>query len=75
MDPKELIKQLNDKIELLENQLKDKTTTVSTDAKNDIIEEIDEMIDINIPHLRDVLTNRLKAKQVTHRIFDRIIMD
>jgi len=63
---KELIKQLNDKIVLLENQLKDKTTTVSTVAKNDIIEEIDEMIDINVPHLREVLTNRLKAKQTEH---------
>jgi len=70
---KELIKQLNDKIKqlnnkivLLENQLKDKTTTVSTVAKNDIIEEIDEMIDINVPHLREVLTNRLKAKQTEH---------
>lgn len=60
------IKQLNDKIVLLENQLKDKTTTVSTVAKNDIIEEIDEMIDINVPHLREVLTNRLKAKQTEH---------
>ena len=63
---KELIKQLNDKIVLLENQLKDKATTVSTIAKNDIIEEIDEMIDINVPHLREVLTNRLKAKQSEH---------
>ena len=63
---KELIKQLNDKIELLENQLKDKATTVSTVAKNDIIEDIDEMIDINVPHLREVLTNRLKAKQTEH---------
>ena len=60
------IKQLNDKIVLLENQLKDKTTTVSTVAKNDIIEEIDEMIDINIDHLREVLTSRLKAKQTEH---------
>lgn len=63
---KELINQLNDKIELLESKLKDKANTVSTVAKNDIIEEIDEMIDINVPHLRDVLTNRLKAKQAEH---------
>ena len=63
---KELIKQLNDKIELLERRLIEKTTTVETVAKNDIIEDIDEMIDINVPHLREVLTNRLKVKQNEH---------
>lgn len=61
----ELIKQLNDKIELLENQLKDRTK-VSTVTNTDIIEDIDEMIDINLPHLREVLSNRLKAKQTEH---------
>ena len=30
------------------------------------IEDIDEMIDINVPHLRDVLTSRLKDKQMEH---------
>ena len=28
--------------------------------------KIDEMININLPHLRDVLTNRLKKKQMEH---------
>ena len=55
-----------DKIELLERRLIEKTTTVETVAKNDIIEDIDEMIDINVPHLREVLTNRLKVKQTEH---------
>jgi hypothetical protein len=66
LEEKELIKQLNDKIQLLESQLREKTTTVSTVAKNNIIEDIDEMIDINVPHLREVLTNRLKVKQTEH---------
>jgi len=65
LEEKELIKQLNEKIELLESKLREKTT-VTTVAKTDIIEDIDEMIDINVHHLREVLTNRLKVKQTEH---------
>ena len=66
-EEKDLIKQLNEKIELLKIELKGKKpTSESTVTKTEIIEDIDEMIDINIPHLREVLTNRLKAKQMEH---------
>ena len=60
-----IIKQLNDKIELLESELKGNLTSGATISKNDI-EDIDEMIDINVLHLREVLTNRLKTKQTEH---------
>jgi hypothetical protein len=66
-----LIIKLNDKIESLEDELKSKSNITPPgkskviDKINDI-EDIDEMIDINVPHLREVLTNRLKDKQLEH---------
>uniref|UniRef100_A0A6C0CEZ9 Uncharacterized protein n=1 Tax=viral metagenome TaxID=1070528 RepID=A0A6C0CEZ9_9ZZZZ len=67
----DLIKQLNEKIELLEsellkNELKGKNIISNSTISKTVIEDIDEMIDINVPHLREVLTNRLKTKQMEH---------
>jgi hypothetical protein len=64
----DLIKQLNGKIETLEGELKSNTHITLSKSKviNEGVEDIDDMIDINVPHLREVLTNRLKDKQMDH---------
>ena len=56
---------LQSKIKSLEDELKQKTNILAV-RDNIEIEEIDEMININLPHLREVLTNRLKTKQLEH---------
>lgn len=66
-------KQLKDTIDKLHSQVSIKDTTIdiidiqSSDEENSYEEDsYEEMIDIHIPKLRNVLTNRLQYKQAQH---------
>lgn len=62
-------KQLKEEISKLHSQvsISDKhDTDILDELSTDSDEEIEEMIDIHIPKLRYVLTNRLKQKQTQH---------
>jgi len=58
------INELHKKIKTLDDK-EESTKKVVSEIPVEI-EDIDEMIDINVPHLRDVLTSRLKDKQMEH---------
>jgi hypothetical protein len=48
------------------NMLKDKLKELGEKEESFVIEEIDELVDVNVPQLRTVLLARLKDKQIQH---------
>jgi myosin heavy subunit len=70
-------KQLREKVDTLTQEVTKNSSRISVlnhtrdasgniNANDEDIEEIDELMEVNIPHLRTILMTRLKDKQMTH---------
>jgi len=71
LENKQLQDQLQSQIDTVntlqtENKILKDISTNDTDKINHEIDEIDELMDVNIPRLRNILLNRLKDKQTEH---------